>query len=387
MGGRLINEKMRIAFLSDSIYPYNKGGKETRSYELITELSKKGHDVHFYTMKFWEGNKTIKKDNITYHGICKEHPLYKGKSRNIKQAIIFGLTSFKLLKENFDIIDADHMVYFHLFPAKLTCLIKRKPLITTWHEVWGKNYWDEYLGKLGTIGHTIEKLASKLPNKIISISQHTTNNLTKQLNIPKQKITTIPCAINFTNIQNQKPSKEKSDLIYTGRLIEHKNIDTLIKTISTLKKTNPKIKCIITGDGPEKQNLIALTKKLNLQNNITFTGFIEKTKDIHSLIKSSKIFVLPSTREGFGIVVLEAYACGKPVITTNHKNNASKDLIIKNKTGNTCKPNEKDLAIKIQTILKQNTTEKIAMKKNCLDFARKYDWGKIIRKFEEVYGR
>ena len=55
---------MRIALVSDSIYPYNKGGKETRSYDLAVKLAEKGHEVHFYTMKFWEGEDVIKKDGF-----------------------------------------------------------------------------------------------------------------------------------------------------------------------------------------------------------------------------------------------------------------------------------------------------------------------------------
>ena len=54
---------------------------------------------------------------------------------------------------------------------------------------------------------------------------------------------------------------------------------------------------------------------------------MEKHEDVYSLMKSSKVFVLPSTREGFGISVIEANACGIPVITVRHENNASKDLI------------------------------------------------------------
>ena len=82
---------MKIAFVSDSIYPYNKGGKETRSYDLAVKLAEKGHEVHFYTMKFWEGEDVIKKDGFYLHGICKELPLYKNNRRYIWQGICFGL--------------------------------------------------------------------------------------------------------------------------------------------------------------------------------------------------------------------------------------------------------------------------------------------------------
>src|SRR3989344_3585282 len=159
---------MKIAYVFDSIYPFNKGGKEKRLYDISNVLSKK-HDVHIYTMKFWSGGKTIKQNHVTLHAVSKNYPLYINKSRrSIKQALFYALGCFKLIKEDFDIIDSDHMVYFHLFPAKLACMIHGKPFIITWNEAWGKEYWQNYLGKTkGYIGYLVERLASKLPNKII----------------------------------------------------------------------------------------------------------------------------------------------------------------------------------------------------------------------------
>ncbi len=370
---------MKIALVSDSIYPYNKGGKETRSYDLARQLSK-DNEVHFYTMKFWKGKDIIKKDGFYSHKICKELPLYKNNRRYIKQGIKFGLSAFKLFKEDFDVLDADHMVYFHLWPCKLACLIKRKKFIITWHEVWGKEYWKEYLGWKGIFGYWIEKRASKLPDKIITISEHTKDKLINKLKVNPNKIIVIPNAINIKEIEKVKPSKEHSDIIFAGRLLSHKYVDTLIKSISIMQKQtkNKDIKCIIIGDGPEMQNLKFLTKQLNLQKNILFKGFVKENKEVIALIKSSKVFVLPSTREGFGISVIEANACGIPVITISHKDNASKDLITQDKNGYVCKLNEKDIAENINQALKNKSWK-------TKEYVKQYDWDNIIMRFQEVY--
>ena len=73
-------------------------------------------------------------------------------------------------------------------------------------------------------------------------------------------------------------------------------------------------------------------------------------------MKSSKVFVLPSTREGFGIVVIEANACGIPVITINHKDNAARDLIEEGKNGFVCQLNEEEIAKRIKRILINNSS-------------------------------
>jgi len=389
---------MKLALVYDAIYPYIKGGGEKRFYDIGTKLAKKNHEVHLYGMKFWEGENVIKRDGIYLHGICKEKPLYVNNKRSIKQAIYFGLNCFKLIKEDFDAIDCCGFPYFSLFPAKLTCIIKGKKLNSTWHEVWGKDYWKEYLGWKGIFGYWIEKIASKLPDKIIAVSEDTKKNLIEKLRVLEEKIIVIPNAIDIEKIEKVKPSKETSDVIFAGRLLSHKNIDVLIRTIAILKPINPAIKCIIIGDGVERENLQNLVKTLKLDKNIIFKGFLEKLKDVYGLIKSSKVFVLPSSREGFGITVIEANACGIPVVTVNHKGNASKDLIKEGHHGRTpkdfllkslqgakngfvCELNEKDLARGILRGMKEGKE----MKKDCIEIVKKYDWDEIVGKVEEIY--
>lgn len=71
------------------------------------------------------------------------------------------------------------------------------------------------------------------------------------------------------------------------------------------------------------------------------------------MIKSSRVLVLPSTREGFGVVLLEANACGIPVITLDHKDNAARDLIEEGKNGYTCGLDEKQIAERITDVFEK----------------------------------
>jgi len=378
-------KKMKIALVYDAIYPYIKGGGEKRFYEIGRKLAKKGHQVHLYGMKLWDGADVIKQNEMYLHGICKAKKLYtKEGRRSILQAIYFGFHSTKLIKEDFDVIDCCGFPYFSLFACKLTSIIKKKPLYTTWFEVWGKNYWYEYIGWKGYLGYIIEKLAVLMPDKIISVSKHTTYKLKNELN-SKKLICMVPNGIEFDLITRIKPAKEKSDVIFVGRLVSHKNVDILIKSIKLIKEKNPEIKSLIIGDGPEKKRLEVLARKLNLGKNIKFLGFLENNNDVYALIKSSKVFVLPSTREGFGMVVTEANACGIPVITINHEDNAAKDLIEEGKNGFVCQLDEEEIAKRIIRISINNSSRE--MQKICMDLAKKYDWDKIIDKIEGVYSK
>ena len=128
-------KKLKIAFISDAVYPYNKGGKEKRLFEISTRLAST-HDVTIYCMKWWKDKETTRIENgVTLHAISPLYPLYSGERRAIKEAVLFSLHCFKLLREDFDILDADHMPHLVLFPLKIVCLIKRKMFYVTWHEV------------------------------------------------------------------------------------------------------------------------------------------------------------------------------------------------------------------------------------------------------------
>ncbi len=346
----------KIAFVYDAIYPYSKGGAERRFYEIGIRLAERGLDVHLYGMKYWDGPNVISRDGLTLHGLCNARPLYtKTGRRSISQALIFGLSTIKLLGQRFDAMDCCGFPYFSLFGCKLAALINRKPLYVTWHEVWGKTYWNSYLGRLGPIGYAVEKLASKLPDHIIAVSEDTAANLKNQLNY-RGKLSLIPNGVDQTVIHEAPVSSDLSDLIYVGRLVDFKNVDLLIQAVAKLKATRPDIRCTIVGNGPMRTELEQLSDKLGLGKNIRFTGFIESSQDVYGLMKASKVFVLPSAREGFGISVVEANAAGLPVITTNHPGNAAKHLISEGINGYVATPTADGLVTGILKALKQPST-------------------------------
>ena len=173
----------------------------------------------------------------------------------------------------------------------------------------------------------------------------------------------------------------KYDVIYAGRLVEHKNVDILIKAIDIAKRRTPDIKCGVIGDGPERENLERLRKALSLEKNVEFLGFLEKDEEVISQMKLSKVFVLPSTREGAGLVTLEANACGLPVITVDHKRNGATEVVINGVNGFLCELSEEDLARKILVALDKREE----MKTSCIEFSKRYDWGKIADLTESTY--
>ena len=366
----------RIAFVSDAVYPYHMGGKEKRLNEITTRLAANGHDVHIYTMKWWDGKRHIERDGVHFHAISKLYPLYKNDRRSTKEAIMFGFAVYKMLFRKFDVIDVDSMPFFPVYSARIVCNLKRKKLTATWHEVTGLSAWKAYTGSIsGVIAYMIERRASKLPDRIITNSDHTS----ARLNAKKgAQVITIPLGLDLDYIYSAPISDVRSDVFFAGRLIPHKNVDVLIQAMKIVKPAFPNVRCLIVGNGPEKERLQKLIAENDLKKNVKIVDFKEKASDMFGLMKASKMFVLPSTREGFSLSAIEANAAGLPVITTNHPDNNAKNLVRDGVNGLVTDLTPGDLAVAIMKIL----IGEISLDPT-VDTDR-YDWAKVTTKVESA---
>ncbi len=369
---------MKIAFVYDVIYPYVKGGVEKRVWELATRLTRRGHEVHLFGMKFWDGENILIREGVFLHGVCPVQKLYFGGRRTIWQALYFSIHLISpLLKERFDIIDCQQFPYFSCFSAKFFSKLKKIPLIITWHEVWGE-YWYEYLGWKGFVGKTTERLVARLTLENVAVSKTTAKNLNNLGFCHEIKI--IPNGIDLTRIRSISPSSESWDIIFVGRLIREKHADLVIHAVNLLQHKNPDIRAVIIGEGPEYNTLKNLVNVKKIDNPIHLSGFYRDHDYLIAQLKSSKVFVLPSTREGFGITALEALACGLPVVTADHPANAIGDLITEN-NGFLCSLSAQDLADKISLALQHY----IVMRDACIVSAESFDWDSITSDVESYY--
>jgi glycosyltransferase involved in cell wall biosynthesis len=259
--------------------------------------------------------------------------------------------------------------------------MRKSRLVITWHEVW-RNYWYEYMGIKGFFGFFIEKIVSKLTKNVISVSKRTRKGLVK-LGLKKNNVHVVENWVDFKEIKNTEKSKENFDIIYAGRFMKHKNIDLIVKSIFILKKQFPNIRAVLIGEGPEKEVIVSLIRELKLEKNIAVNKFMLKEK-VYEFMKSSKAFILPSVIEGFGIIVIEANACGLPVVTARHKRNASADLITDYDNGFVCNLSPEEIAEKT-SILLENDKLKKKMSINSIENSKRYDINFSVSKIENIY--
>ncbi|MGE5251254.1 MAG: glycosyltransferase family 4 protein [Bacteroidota bacterium] len=341
-----------VALVSDAIYPYNRGGKEVRYHEFSRRIADRA-EVHVYTMRWWEGARTRDEQDITFHAISPMLPLYARNRRSIGQAAVFAIACLRLLWQRFDVLEADHMPYLQIPVLRLVTLVRRKRFVVTWHEVWGPGYWRQYLGLPGIAAWAVEWLAMRLPDHIVAASPQTAERLCTLLG-RSDRITVAPNGIDLEAVNAALPASVPADLVVVSRLLPHKRIDMLLDAVALLHEQGMKVTCRVIGDGPEREALHAQASELGIASAIDFRHDVDEQKELYALVKAARVFAFPSAREGFGIAVLEALACGIRVVTTSAPDNLARHLVSGASQGVICDPTAEAMAAAAARLLSEN---------------------------------
>jgi glycosyltransferase involved in cell wall biosynthesis len=377
---------MKIGFVYDAVYPYFKGGGERRIYEVARRLSARGHEVHIIGMKSWPGPDEMKKDGLTYRSLGRQIPLYHPSGRrSIREALEFGVQALRLLTfERYDVIDCGQWPYFHMLPARVYCWLRSCPLVVSWYEVWGQQ-WYEYLGSLGFAGLMAEKAFRHVPDRMFAVSDATKRDLI-DMGAQDSQVEMIPNGIDYQRIRSIPAGDTKYHVSYIGRLKNHKNVDVLVEAIAILKTSMPNISAVIIGGGPEKEVLVEKSRSLGVQENITFAGAIEEFDDVVRVLKSSLVFVNPSTKEGGGSITLfEANACGLPVIAVRCAHGIDPVLIRDGENGYFVNSlSAQQIADQIILLLSNPDLLK-ANALRSIEMASHYDWDVVAGQHEQAY--
>jgi glycosyltransferase involved in cell wall biosynthesis len=367
-----------IALVSDAIYPYHRGGKELRYHELARRMAGRA-DVHVYTMQWWPGPRVRTEDAVTFHAISPLIPLYAGGRRSMRQAVFFALACLRLLGRRFDVLEADHMPYLQIFVLRLVATLRRKRFVVTWHEVWDAGYWREYLGPAGLAAWFTQWLAMRLPDHIIAASPQTAGRLRAILGA-RASITVAPNGIDLDAVSGSRPDPAATDLVVVSRLVAHKRVGMLLDAVALLRAGGVPVTCRVIGDGPERTALREQAHALGLDHAVEFRHDVAEQREVYALMKAAKVFVFPSAREGFGISVLEALACGLDVVTTSDPDNLAKHLAQRSARGVVCEPTAKavaDATLRLLTEPRQDGVEA---------WLADYDWDTMTDRVASAFG-
>jgi glycosyltransferase involved in cell wall biosynthesis len=312
-----------------------------------------------------------------------------GFSDNIRYSINAIRAGLKIIKnEKIDIIHSNN--FAPALAGSILSTLTGRPHITTVHDIFslcGKNYWKEWGRQSDVSGLNVwlapffEKLMIKLRYDCI----HTVSEATKEDLLKfgaKKPIHVIHNAIEPTQVSNATPNPLQ--FVYVGRLVFYKNLEVAIKAVDIARKTEPGIKFVIVGNGPHRKTLEEMVRKIGLEKNIEFKGYVtaeEKSK----IIAESSALVFPSLCEGFGLVILEAYEQKKPVLVSNTK--PMSDIVSDGTTGHVLDPHdEKAWADALLEIIKNPDQAKV-MGQNGYQSLTTYSQESMYQKVIEMYDK
>lgn len=190
------------------------------------------------------------------------------------------------------------------------------PVIVTCHHT----YWQQYHYIRSQFWKRIflpfERITYRLAARIVCVSEDTKRILVEQYDIPAEKIIIIHNAIDTKSFYPLNIRKTPNSILYVGRIDKRKGIDFLIRSMALVKRQLPDAHLTVGGKGSHLEKSKALVRRLDLERNVTFLGFVQDAK-LNSLYNQAQCVVVPSMFEGFGLTVIETLAAGTRVVGTN----------------------------------------------------------------------
>jgi 1,2-diacylglycerol 3-alpha-glucosyltransferase len=353
---------MKIAFFTDTYCPQING--VVKSIKLFEkQLRKNGNEVHIFCP---DGVKKSKYVHPVESREFKSYPEYR-----------IGLPSINIIKEikkiKPDIIHLHSPFSLGFFGMSLAKILKI-PIVATYHTLLPEyfNYTESSIFKKDAANDYVNWFFKRASLVIVP------SNSIKCLLKIKSPIKVLPTPLDLKIIKNKKRNRDLT-ILHVGRLCKEKRIETILYAFKKIhKKVNSKL--IITSDGPYKKRLENLCKKLKIEKDVTFTGYISD-KNLLKLYSGADIFVSASNTETQGLVILEAMSCGCPVIARNAL--GFKD-IIKDKENGILFDKEYEL-VKNILLVKNNRKIRSKMIKNGYETVKKFNIENYSKKMEEIY--
>ncbi len=348
------------------------GGAEVHLWENLIRLHKKGHNVTLISTGFKGSSKESVIDGIRI--------LRTGQEWNFNYVAPF-LIRKTLVSNNYDVLieDINKIPFFSPLYVDI-------PIMGIVPHIFGKTIFYQTNPIFASYVYMWELPLTKVYKNIpfLVISPSTRDDMINR-GFPSENIKVVYCGIDHESYyydENIKRFKNPT-ILYVGRLKKYKSVQHIIESLAFIKKEIPNVKLLIVGEGDYKKELIKLVKKLNLEKHVEFTGFVTHEKKVEYLRKSH-ISVYPSLIEGWGLVNIEAAACGTPVIASNVS--GLKDSVKDGETGYLYEyGNTKDLADKLIRILKNvNKKEYDMLVKKSLLWAQEYTWENSAEEMEKM---
>lgn len=313
------NGGLKILIVSEMSVPYATGGGEVRYALLAQALVKAGNDVTWLSMR----QRQCPRDEVL-QGVKHLHRgprIANPPVRPLVAKLHFMCSVWlHMMFNRYDVVDCQ--TYAPLPAARCASAVTGQALVATIHDTatpqgspgpqddqWMSGV-DRFLAAL------VERRLYRLRyDRVLTVSQAVGADLQRRIGLPSERVAVVGNAIDLDRIDAAADDAPPVDLIFIGRLVPHKHPEVLLRLLATLNQARrsegrPLLKAKVIGGGPLHAALVQDVLDLGLVGQCELVGELASHDDVLAHIKAARVLVLPSTREGFGLVLAEAMACG-----------------------------------------------------------------------------
>jgi glycosyltransferase involved in cell wall biosynthesis len=327
---------LRILGINQFFYPDSLGGVERVAYETMRRLAARGHDVHLVGQRTRAGTPNIERMfGLTVHryGEADSADRFAGRTLDAlraSRAVLSTLTE----EMQFDVVLPHH--YFPYYAYIRLRRGKPTPEIMTFHA----SFWQELrlegaersLGKpmesllFGGLARRTETTCLRRADRVVVLSDFSREQMNNYYSFAASKVRKIPGGV---DLEMFRPAEDRAEvrkslgmprgrqILFTARrLVPRMGVGNLLEALSAIRPTAPDFLLVIAGGGRLETQLRGQASLLGLDDRVRFVGYVDDA-DLVRYYQAADLFVLPSIAfEGFGMVTLEALACGTPALGT-----------------------------------------------------------------------
>jgi len=324
---------VHVCIVYDCLFPWTVGGAERWYRALGERLAESGHEVTYLTLRQWEHTEPPAIPGVRVVAVGPRMGLYAGGRRRIAPPLVFGAgVAVHLVRHarSYDVVHTASFPYFSLLAAGLLRPIGRYGLVVDWHEVWSREYWREYLGRGGgAVGHAVQALCARLPQRGFCFSRlHRDRLRAAGLRGP----VTVLEGEYAGDLEPPVAHAAEPLVVFAGRHIPEKRVPAVVPAIARARAVVPDLRGLVLGDGPERPDVLAAIAKAGLTGVVEAPGFVDAT-EVDTALRRALCLVLPSRREGYGLVIVEASARATPSVVVREPDNAATELVDEGENG------------------------------------------------------
>ncbi|MFH1313435.1 MAG: glycosyltransferase family 4 protein [Candidatus Eisenbacteria bacterium] len=335
------------------------GGAEVHLHEISKRFVTRGHKVTHLTSAFRGAPAEEEIDGIR---------VVRCGGKFTFNFCVPGAIKRLLRSEPFDIVvdDINKIPFF-------TPVYVKRPLLALAHHLFAQTIFLETLLPFALYVYAGELLIPTVykRTRFVVVSESTRDDLVRR-GIPRDNIEIVYNAVDHVRYTPVESSLSPVPLVgYVGRIKRYKRVDHLLEALAIVAKTIPDVRLALAGSGDYLPSLVTQAGKLGISDRVDFMGSVSEQEKI-DMLRKSHVVVNPSSKEGWGVTVIEANACGAPVIASDVP--GLRDAVVDGETGFLVPYGDIDgFAARIKQVL-SNHSLRTTLSRQAIDWAKRFNW-------------